>query len=93
MDTSILIQQLGTALPMMGAHSLTDMGADGFRFKIRGSAQANAIVIKLDPSDTYTVQAWKCRGVNWKLVGESSGVYCDNLHAVLESLTGLYTRL
>jgi len=43
--------------------------------------------------DTYTVEAWKVRGTSMKKVGESDGVYYDNLREIVTSLTGLYHSL
>lgn len=90
-----IAEQIGNrAFFMMGAHSLTDMGADGLRFKVRGSKKANVIVVKYDEGwDLYTVRAFRARGLEFKQVGEFSQVYADNLHGILEELTGLYTSL
>lgn len=87
-------EQLGRmALAMIGARDLVGT-SDSLAFRIGRNAKAiNKLVIRLDPSDTYTVQAWRLRGTNAILVEEMSDVYCDMLHDVIERLTGLYTRL
>lgn len=82
----------GRALYMMGAYYLAG-NSDSLQFSIKGSRVCNKIVIKLDPSDTYTVQFWKIRGVNCRLVSERSNVYADMLHRIIEKETGLYLSL
>lgn len=49
--------------------------------------------IILDASDTYTVKAYKCRGMDAKLLSEESMIYCDSLQATFTELTGLDTHL
>jgi len=89
-----IVQQLGNlALSMMGAYQLVALD-DGLQFAIRGSRAVSKIVIKLDAgTDTYTVSFHTGRGLALKLVSESDGVYVDALHRVIESATGLATRL
>lgn len=90
MDTQTLIKQLGTALPMMGAKDLVK-SAQTLQFRIgRNVKSVKVITIQLEADDTYTVRAI---GANLRIKGECFGVYADQLHTVLESLTGLYTRL
>lgn len=94
-------QQLGNrALFMLGAHSLLDCG-DGLSFRFKGSRRVderkvNYCKITLDPTDTYTVEFWKLgRAVTTdpKLVSKTAGIYCDQLHTLIETETGLYTSL
>ncbi|EMP7139256.1 TPA: hypothetical protein ACQVH3_004646 [Serratia marcescens] len=49
--------------------------------------------IVLDASDTYTIKAFKIRGMNVTEVSESSMIYCDVLQATFTELTGLDTHL
>jgi hypothetical protein len=87
----IIAAQLGgLTLKMLGATELVAF-ADGLQFRIKGSRKANKIVIKLDPSDTYTVTFWRSR--DWTKVAEVEGVYVDALHSTIETHTGLYARL
>lgn len=89
LDVQTLIKQLGTALPMMGAKNLV-YSTQTLQFSIgRNPKSVKTITIQLDPDDTYTVRALT-KGYN---VDARIGVYADALHATLESLTGLYTRL
>lgn len=91
--TATLIQQLGTALPMLGARDLLET-ENGLQFKIRGSKVGNKIRIALRPDDTYAVEFWHVKGTNVFQVGETVElVHADSLHAVLKSLTGLDTRI
>lgn len=93
-------RQLGTALPMFGAKDLTDTG-HGLRFRIgRNPKRVTHIAIDLAADDTYTVtfarhpsvKAW-CNGAEIKTLGEFDGIYVGSLHSLLESNTGLATRL
>lgn len=76
----------------------------GVQFAFKGCRKANKCVVRLDPSDTYTVEFWACRPVKFnsrtgamtggaKKVSECSGVYADSLKRVFESETGLYLSL
>ncbi len=86
-------RQLGTqTLALLGACQL--LGGDNFlQFKIRGCEGINCIRITLDANDTYTLAFWWIgrRAVNVRKVVEREGIYCDMLHDVIESETGLYT--
>ena len=86
--------QIGNkALYMLGASALVG-SEDSLQFSIKGCRTINKIRIVLTPADTYTVQFWKMgRLANMKLVREVEEVYCDQLHGVIESHTGLYTSL
>jgi hypothetical protein len=59
---------------------------------LRRSVGATHVIVKLDPSDTYTVQVvmWR-NGANpgATVVKEMSDVYAENLRSTVESLTGL----
>ena len=93
--TTIRAQLGNGTLTMLGAHTLIDHG-DALSFKIRGSRKANYVKVILDPSDTYTVEFVKLgRAPSFKVteVASFSMVYADNLHQVIERVTGLYTRL
>jgi hypothetical protein len=73
----------------------------GVQFAFKGCRKANKCVVRLDPSDTYTVEFWACRPVRFNArtgamtggavkVSESSDVYADSLVQVFEGATGLY---
>lgn len=85
--------QIGNkALYMLGAKNL--VGGENFlQFKIRGSQTVNMIKITLDPSDTYTMEFFKVRVPNCKLVKVIHGAYWDDLNRNIEQVTGLYTKL
>jgi hypothetical protein len=55
--------------------------------------KVNRCTVILDANDTYTVEVGNLAGLNYKTIGEASGVYADNLHRVIESLTGMRTSL
>ncbi len=88
-----IVAQLGNlALSMMGAKDLVG-SENSLQFTIRGSKVVNKIRIVLDPSDTYTMEFYKGRGLDVKLVASASDIYVDSLHKTIEANTGLYTRL
>lgn len=91
----IIRDQIGhKALFMLGAKQLLSVEEGrGLQFKIQGSKKANTIRIVLEPSDTYTVEFWSCRGLNARVVAKHSDVYVDSLHELIEHETGLYTSI
>jgi hypothetical protein len=85
--------QLGGALMMMGAKDLV-AGENYLQFRIgRNPKGVRKVIITLDPSDTYQVEAWRGRSLNEELVAARSSVYVDSLKGVLQAMTGLYTSL
>lgn len=63
------------------------------KFKAAGREGVNTIVIRLDPSDTYTLQFWKCRGLQTKLLMKCSDVFAEDLISTCEEVTGLAFRI
>lgn len=49
--------------------------------------------IELTPADTYTIKAWKIRGMNAFLVDTVENVYWDELQSTFTRLTGLDTHI
>ena len=47
------------------------------------TGSTNRIVVRLDPSDTYTVQRTKRKKYNVMVVEEATDVYVDNLNEVI----------
>lgn len=100
-DTKNIIEtltaQLGAVtLRMLGASGLV-MGSDqlpSLTFKIKGSRQASHVSISFDAGlDLYNVRTFTLRGYKLSNDKTTSGVYADQLHTVIESHTGLYTKL
>ena len=95
----IIVQQLGRpgrALNMLGAKSLLAIeDGKGLQFRIgRNPKGVSSIGIVLDEaSDTYTVAFWRIRGLDITKLSEHEGIHADRLHDLLESETGLRTRL
>ena len=99
----IVLEQLGgrsTLDTMLGIKSLTASEATKtltIKFKAKGREGINTIVIRLDPSDTYTVEFWdiKVSPKNLRVlkVDTVSDVYADVLVDVCESRTGLALRI
>jgi hypothetical protein len=94
-----ILQQLGgihQLTAMIGAHSFMGSEKDRsltFKWKADAKHGANAVTITLDPSDTYTVKFFKCRGYNISEVAELNDVYSDMLVEMFEEVTGLYLSL
>ena len=92
--TTIRDQLGNTTLAMLGAHTLVDMG-DGLRFGFKGCRFVNVMTITLTPADLYDVTFWNIRkrGQHIDVCNEYRGVYADQLHAIIEEVTGLATKL
>lgn len=90
-----IADQIGRrALFMMGAKNLVgDATENSLRFQISDCREISHIIVKLEVADTYTVTFIKTRGINFKTVATVEDVYADNLHAVIESQTGLRLSL
>lgn len=88
-------QQLGGArfAVMTGAKNFV-AGENMLLFSVGRGAKAgiNKVRVTLDPSDTYTVEFFRIRGVNVKTIAKHSDIYCDQLQDVFTSETGFYTR-
>ncbi len=90
-----IIAQLGNlTLSMLGAKNLINLG-NGLRFDIKGSRKVNKIAITLSPDDTYTVTFYKFnrRTLDCPTVAEYDDVYVSMLCDLIQSQTGLATRL
>jgi hypothetical protein len=93
----IILEQLGGKrfLAMTGAYSLTG-SADALSMRLpRGPAgkRVGGVRITLDPSDTYTLVAFKLCGMKVVESFRESGIYCDQLAETFTEATGLYTSL
>jgi len=91
-----IIEQLGGRqfIAMTGVNKILadDVNRGRVIFNFKGSARANHCVITLDFSDTYTVEFYKTRAGNCKLIEERSDIYNDMLQNVFTQSTGLYTQ-
>lgn len=91
--TTIYRQVGKMAMLMIGAKQFA-ASDDSLVFKVgRNAKSVNRLKITLDASDTYTVTAYSIRGIDIKQKGQMTGVYNDQLNSVIETLTGMYTRL
>ena len=94
-----ILEQLGGSRvlnTMLGIKSLGVLESTKtltIKFKVVGREGCNTIVIRLDPSDTYTLQFWKCRGLQIKLLTTISDVYAEQLISTCEEVTGLAFRV
>ena len=94
-----ILEQLGGRkfLVMTGAKNLIG-GEHHLSMKLPGNARCNGKIcsgvrITLDPSDTYTIEAFVVRKLEYTVLDTHSDVYCDNLAEVFTRMTGLATRL
>jgi hypothetical protein len=53
----------------------------------------NKVKITLEPSDTYTVEFYRIRGVDFTLISKHEDVYNDMLQELFTRETGLATNL
>ena len=44
------------------------------------------IIIKLDPSDTYSIEIGRIRGMNYSKKGEAADVYAEDLVRIIDGL-------
>lgn len=77
---------------MIGAYNFSKDG-ESVSFKFKSCEKANACVIILEPSDTYTVKFYKQSGYECPMVESFDDVYCDQLIQVFEMFTGLFLSL
>ncbi len=93
-----ILQQLGgnRFLRMTGAKHLTSR-SNSLSMRIASvnyeRKRVNGVVITLDPSDTYTVEAIFMTVKGRNVVGTRTDVYFDALQDVFTELTGLHTHL
>ena len=95
--TTTIDAQLGAGFFMMvGAHSKCARHR-GLQFAIKAKAKngINRIDVVLNESDEYEIAFWKYqpRGFKMKLIEEVTGLGVEQLHDVIESVTGLATRM
>jgi len=91
-----ILRQLGGRpfIAMTGAHNfLGDENSLQFRIGRGAKDGINCIRIVLDPNDTYTIEAYRVRGLNFDLVAKESDVYVDTLRSTFTRLTGFDTHL
>ena len=94
----IVLEQLGgrsTLDIMLGIKSLGVLESTKtltIKFKAKGREGINTIVIRLKPSDTYSLEFWKCRGLQTKLLMKCSDVFAEDLISTCEEVTGLDFR-
>lgn len=93
-----ILQQLGghKFICMTGAQYITydsQATTPNLSFKIRDSRTVTHVTIKLDATDTYTIEFMKARGPKIKTVATKTGIYDTMLRDTFEEVTGLHTSL
>lgn len=89
-----IAQQLGhKALFMIGAKNLI-AGKNYLQMKLgRNSGSWNALKIALNGLDLYDMTFYKIRKLTVTKEKTVDNIYCDQLHSIIESETGLRTTL
>lgn len=92
-----ILAQLGgnKFVAMTGARDFCG-GADMLSFRLpRNPKRIDAVVVRLDANDTYTVEFMRKRPfpVCVEKVATHDGIYCDMLQSLFTDETGLETRL
>ena len=92
-----ILQQLGgnKFIVMTGAKNFMDLG-NGLSFKLPSNFATNGInyvKVTLQPSDDYTVEFGKLRGVKYTALKTVDGIYCDVLQDLFTRTTGLDTHM
>lgn len=79
---------------MVGVSNLVSLEA-GVQFSFKGNNKVNKCVIKLDRSDTYTMELWKINARKGEavMVTDGSFLYGDMLKKFFETKTGLRLSL
>ena len=92
-------EQLGAkTFFMLGAknkgYGTDNKGNTYISFKIRGSKNVSHIKITYNEAmDLYDMEFGKVRKYEYKIINTVNSVYNDMLNQIIESNTGLYTRL
>jgi hypothetical protein len=90
-----ILSQLGGSrfVAMTGAKNLV-AGHNSLSMHIGQNAKkVTHVRIRLDPSDTYTVEFVRISKSNFKVLTTVSDVYCDMLQEIFTQHTGLHTSL
>jgi hypothetical protein len=92
-----ILRQLGggTFIVFTGARAFGVEDSGALRFQLPPGTRngANLVRIRLDPSDTYTIEFHRITGVaSTELIESLDDVYVEDLQDVFTRATGLYTR-
>ena len=89
--TDTIIEQLGgnRFIAMTGATIVYDESEKYILVRFRGSRKANGLIVKLEPSDLYSMYFSR----NGETVCVRKDVYWDKLQNIFTDVTGLATRL
>lgn len=91
-----IAEQIGARAFLMLGTRIKLAVDNGLLFDLRGSPlRVRKVQVRLDPSDTYTVQFWGGGGTMQpaRLLAEVDNIYADGLCQCIEHNTGLITRL
>lgn len=95
---NIILNQLGgnKFIAMTGAKDLVNLSGKGLQFKLPARFAKdgiNCVRITLNDSDRYDIEYGKVRGLDYKVLNESSDIYADALRANFKEVTGLDTSI
>ncbi|WP_022721619.1 hypothetical protein [Rhodopseudomonas sp. B29] len=93
-----ILEQLGGRrfVAMTGARNFLSHNDGALSFALPSNfatAGINRVKITLTPTDDYTIEFAKVRGVSIKTIASVDGVYADTLRDVFTDRTGLDTSL
>jgi len=94
-EAEMILKQLGgnRFVAMTGAKNFVSDGASlSFSLPRGASNKANKVRVTLTTDDTYTVEFFNIRGVNFKQVSSHVGIYASNLQNLFTAETGLDTH-
>ena len=94
-EAKTILAQLGGRRFVVMTGATQFGGADNpvsLKFSLPGRG-IHKVVITLDPSDTYTLEAYQRRGAFLELQASHSNIYAEDLQRFFTEATGLDTHL
>jgi hypothetical protein len=80
------------AMTMIGASHL-GYGDNFLQLRFKGAKGMNSLRVTLAGDDTYTLEFYNIKKIDFKLVKSVESGYADSLQQVFTAETGLYTRV
>lgn len=77
---------------MIGAYNFLDLDG-GIQFRFKGSQTANCIRVKLNGRDTYDVEFFRIKGLDFTITSTHMDVHVEELAGLFVDKTGLHLSL
>ena len=88
-----IINQFGPTFPRMGGLKNVVAIEGGVQFgHAKGKQGINKVVVTLNAGDTYDLHFWRITAKTCKEITGVGDIYNDQLSAIFEDITGLYTH-